>query len=34
MSQLKSLDKGKAGRMFEQGIFEGAEKHPEYPFKD
>lgn len=33
MNQLKKLDRGERGRIFNFLFWKGVEKHPEYPFK-
>lgn len=33
MNQLKKMDKGEDGRIFNFLFWKGVEKHPEYPFK-
>lgn len=34
MNKLDALDRGEEGRIFDFVFFKGAEKHPQYPFKN
>lgn len=34
IGKLDALDRGENGRIFDFLFFKGAEKHPEYPFKN
>uniref|UniRef100_A0A0A9YLF6 Alcohol dehydrogenase [NADP(+)] A n=1 Tax=Lygus hesperus TaxID=30085 RepID=A0A0A9YLF6_LYGHE len=33
MEELEALDKGKYGKMFTNNVWQGTDKHPEYPFE-
>lgn len=33
LEKLNALDRGEEGRIFDFFFFKGAEKHPQYPFK-